>query len=124
LKDDARGRDRDRKRRGRAAALLAIDPVHVPAVGEDAATATANVTLPPGLDGLADPTSAIVATVPGELFAPTVHVSDGVKTGCRPACDTVRFCVVGLPPMMSAMLLGNTATGPDDGVGDGDGVPK
>ncbi len=106
-------------------ALLAIEPVHVPAVGDDDAMATAKVTDAPADGAVAEPTAAIIATVPGELFAPTVQVSVGVNVGAAPLCETVIFCVVGVPPMTSATLLVEIAIGPAVGVavalGDGDG---
>jgi hypothetical protein len=83
-------------------ALLEMDPLHVPAVGDTDATAMANATAPPGTAAVAEPTAAIVATVPGELLAPIVHVNAGVKVGARPLCDTESVCVVGEPPITSA----------------------
>jgi hypothetical protein len=103
-------------------ALLAIEPVQLPAVGDEVATATAKVTEAPGDDAVAEPTGAIVATVPGALFAPTVQMSVGVNVGANPLCETVRSCVVGDPPITSAMLLVEIDTGPGDGDGDGDAV--
>jgi biotin carboxyl carrier protein len=65
-------------------ALLEMEPLHVPAVGDTAATATAKFTAAPGAEAVAEPTAAIVATVPGRLLAAMVHVSNGVKVGASP----------------------------------------
>jgi hypothetical protein len=100
-------------------ALLAIEPVHVPALGVVDATETANVTEPPSVGGVELPTAAICATVPGELFAPGVQFSAGVKSGCALACEMTMFCVVGEPPMTKLTLDDDEIT---SGPGDGDGL--
>jgi hypothetical protein len=62
-------------------ALLVKVTVHVPAVGDDAATDAVNVTLPPTLEGESAPGAATCATVPAGLFAPIVHDVVGVNVG-------------------------------------------
>jgi hypothetical protein len=69
-------------------ALLANEPVHVPAVGDDDASATVNDTVPPIDVGVWPVDGVIVATVPWALLAPTVHESVGVKTGRASDCET------------------------------------
>jgi hypothetical protein len=70
-------------------ALLANEPVHVPAVGDDDASAMVNDTEPPTALGVWPVDGVIVATVPWALLAPTVHDSVGVSTGRTPDCDTL-----------------------------------
>ena len=103
-------------------ALLEIEPVHVPAVGESAGNATANVTEAPGADAVDEPTAAIVATVPGRLFAPVVHAIVGLNVGARPLCATESVCVVGEPPITSATLFGVMLTAAAAGVTEGAAV--
>ena len=70
-------------------ALLANDPVHVPAVGDDDASATVNDTEPPTDVGVWPINGVICATIPCALLAPTVHERLGVNSGRAAACDTV-----------------------------------
>ncbi len=107
-------------------ALLEIDPVQVPAAGESADTATENITGAPGAEAVDEPTAAIVATVPGRLFAPMVHAIVGMNVGAKPLCVTVSVCAVGEPPITSAALFGvmltATVAGAAVGLGAGEAV--
>ncbi len=96
-------------------ALLEIDPVHVPATGESAGNATENTTEAPGPEAVDEPTAAIVATVPGRLFAPSVHVIAGLNVGAKPLCATDSVCDVGEPPITSATLFGVMLTAAGEG---------
>jgi hypothetical protein len=102
-------------------ALLVMVPVHVPVAGDGEPGETVNETAPPGDDGDVAPPGVITATVPGALFAPSVHVIAGVKAGCAFACETLNVCDAGVPPMTSAMLGDDTTIAPGAVDGDGDG---
>ena len=100
-------------------ALLANEPVHVPAVGDDEAIAIVNDTEPPTVLGIWPVGGVIVATVPWTLLAPTVHDSVGVNTGRTLACDTLMTSLVVDPPITSCTEFAESAMAPDAGVGVG-----
>jgi hypothetical protein len=110
---------------GEPPALLAMLPVHVPAVGDGDPIETVKETAPPGVDGDVEPTGTIVATVPGALPEPSVHVSEAVNVGCAFACETVSVWDVGVPPITSTTGDDDTVIAPGAGdgelLGDGDG---